>query len=406
MRGGRRSCHGGLVFSPPNPGLPVSAHSVLDVVPQLAGQSAAAALRETIEVAQAADDLGYRRFWVAEHHGVRGIGSAAPAVLAAVLAARTDRIRLGSGGVTLANHQPLVIAEEFAALAAAYPGRIDLGVCKAPLGVASNAAAALSTAAALGTATVLRTAGISTTGLGAAGLGSAGGLGRMYEGGREGFPQRLNELCGFLRDGLPGRVPVGDVRLALAGLPPPVFVIAANSHEAQVAAVRGLPVFLSHHTAPQTTLAAAAAYRDSFEPTGPTGKPYLAVTVGVVAANTDEEAVVRLAEYVRVRLRLDMASPRATAAELLDLLEPPLTTRERHKAERLLDDPGHVVGSRAAVASSLASLAASTGADEIMLVPLAFDGLIRSAILRTVAAGLSRAVRTVARPAPHCVATA
>jgi alkanesulfonate monooxygenase SsuD/methylene tetrahydromethanopterin reductase-like flavin-dependent oxidoreductase (luciferase family) len=374
---------------------------VLDVVPQLAGQSAAAALRETIEVAQAADDLGYRRFWVAEHHGVRGIGSAAPAVLAAVLAARTDRIRLGSGGVTLANHQPLVIAEEFAALAAAYPGRIDLGVCKAPLGAASNAAAALSTAAALGTATALRTAGIGT-----AGIGTAAGLGRMSEGGRESFPQRLNELCGFLRDGLPGRAPVGDVRLALAGLPPPVFVIAANSHDAQVAAARGLPVFLSHHTAPQTTLAAAAAYRDSFEPTGPTGKPYLAVTVGVVAANTDEEAVIRLAEYVRVRLRLDMASPRATAAELLDLLEPPLTTRERHKAERLLDDSGHVVGSRAAVASGLASLAASTGADEIMLVPLAFDGLIRSAILRTVAAGLSRAVRTVARPTPHFVATA
>jgi luciferase family oxidoreductase group 1 len=361
---------------------------VLDVVPQLAGQSAAAALRETIEVAQAADDLGYRRFWVAEHHGVRGVGSAAPAVLAAVLAARTDRIRLGSGSVTLANHQPLVIAEEFAALAAAYPGRIDLGVGK-------PTAAPPSTAAALGTTALGTTAP----------LGTAGALGRIGAA-WDNFPQRLNELCGFLRDGLPGRAPIGDVRLALAGLPPPVFVFASNPHDAQVAAVRGLPVFIAHHSCPQTTLACVAAYRDNYEPTGPTSRPYLAVTVGVVAADTDEEAVIRLAEYVRVRLRLDTAAPRATAAELLELLEPPLTTRERHRAERLLDDPGHIVGARAGVASALASLAATTGADEIMLVPLAFDGLIRSAILRTVAAGLTRAIRTVARPAPHFVATA
>src|ERR1700754_3038757 len=117
----RGRCDGEHVLSPVAPGLPVSAHSVLDVVPQLPGQSAAAALRETAEVAQAADDLGYRRFWVGEQHGVRGVGSAAPAVLAAVLAARTDRIRLGAGGVLLTNHQPLVVAEQFAALAAAYP---------------------------------------------------------------------------------------------------------------------------------------------------------------------------------------------------------------------------------------------------------------------------------------------
>lgn len=360
------------MFSPVTPGLPVSAHSVLDVVPQMAGQSAAAALRETVEVAQAADDLGYRRFWVAEHHGVRGIGSAAPAVLSAVLAARTDRIRLGSGAVMLANHQPLVIAEEFAALAAAYPSRIDLGVGKAPV------AAAPTTAAALGRTDV----------------------------GWDAFPQRLDELCGFLRDGLPGRAPVGDVRLALAGLPPPVFVVAGTPHEAQVAAVRGLPVFVAHHTNAQSTLAAASAYRDSFEATGPTGKPYLAVTVGIVAADSDEEAVIRLAEYVRVKLRLTAASSRATPAELLEVLRAPLTTRERHRAEKLLDDPGHIVGSRATVASELASLAADTGADEIMLVPLAFDGLVRSAILRTTAAGLTRTVRSVPRSAPHFVATA
>ncbi|HEY0475508.1 MAG TPA: MsnO8 family LLM class oxidoreductase [Kribbella sp.] len=374
--------------SPATPGLPVSAHSVLDVVPQLAGQSAAAALRETIEVAQAADDLGYRRFWVAEHHGVRGVGSAAPAVLAAVLAARTDRIRLGSGSVVLANHQPIVIAEQFAALAAAYPGRIDLGVGSAP--VTTRTPAALGATAPLGAS---------------AALGTAAALGRT-DAARDPFPQRLNELCGFLRDGLPGHAPVGDVRLALAGLPPPVFVFASSPEQAQVAAEEGLPVFLEHQTAAQTTLAAAAAYRDNYEPSGPTCRPYLAVTVGVVAADTDEEAVIRLAEYVRVRLRLDTASPRAGAAELLELLEPPLTSRERHKAERLLDDPGHIVGSRAGVASALATLAATTRADEIMLVPLAFDGLIRSAILRTVAAGLTRTVRTAAHSTPHFVASA
>jgi luciferase family oxidoreductase group 1 len=362
----RAHCEGWQVLTP---GLPISAHSVLDVVPQLAGQSAAAALRETAEVAQAADDLGYRRFWVAEQHGVRGVGSAAPAVLTAVLAARTDRIRLGAGGVLLTNHQPLVVAEQFAALAAAYPSRIDLGVGQ-QLGLVPSTAAALGGAA------------------------------------RDTFPQRLDELCGFLRDGLPGRAPVGDVRLSLAGLPPPVFVLADQPAVAAIAAVRGLPVFLAHHSAAATTAAAVAAYRGHFESTGPTVKPYLAVTVGVVAANSEEEAIIRFAEYVRVKMRLSAASPRATPAEVMELLEPPLTGRERRRAERLLDDPGNIVGTRASVVSGLGSLVASTGADEVMLVPLAFDGLVRSAILRTIAAGLTRTVRTVPRHAPPLIATA
>ncbi|WP_145803467.1 MsnO8 family LLM class oxidoreductase [Kribbella amoyensis] len=350
------------------PGLPVSAHSVLDMVPQPAGQSAAAALRETMEVAQVADDLGYRRFWLAEQHGVRGIGSASPAVLAAVLAARTDRIRLGSGGVLLANHRPLLVAEQFAALAAAYPSRVDLGVSE-------GSVAHPSTAAALG----------------------------WGDEARDLFPQRLDELCRFLRDGLPGRAPVGDVRLALAGLPPPVFVLANRPATAQLAAVRGLPIFL---TASETTVAAASTYKDNFEPTGPTVRPYLGVSVGVVAGDTDEDALARLAEYVRVKHRLGMASVRATPAELMELLEPPLTGRERGRAERLVDDPGHIIGSRATVAAGLASLAAKTSADEIMLAPLAYDGLVRASILRTVAAALTRAIRTVPRPAPHFVATA
>jgi luciferase family oxidoreductase group 1 len=320
-------------------------------------------------VAQAADDLGYRRFWVGEQHGVRGVGSAAPAVLAAILAARTDRIRLGAGGVPLTNHQPLVVAEQFAALAAAYPSRIDLGVGQ-QLGLVPGTAAALG--------------------------GAAGDT----------FPQRLDELCGFLRDGLPGRAPVGDVRLSLAGLPPPVFVLADNVGAAATAAVRGLPVFLAHHSAAGMTAAAVAAYRDDFESTGPTVKPYLAVTVGVVAADSEEEAIIRFAEYVRVKLRLSAASPRATPAELLELLEPPLTGRERRRAERMLDDPGNIVGTRASVVSGLGSLVASTCADEVMLVPLAFDGLVRSAILRTIAAGLTRTVRTVPRHAPPLIATA
>ncbi|MBB6565018.1 MsnO8 family LLM class oxidoreductase [Kribbella sandramycini] len=357
------------MLSPVSPGLPVSAHSVLDTVPQLPGQSAAAALRETAEVAQAADDLGFRRFWLGEQHGVRGVGSAAPAVLAAVLAARTDRIRLGAGGVLLTNHQPLVIAEQFAALAAAYPSRIDLGV-----GQQFNHAP--STAAALG--------------------GSA----------RDTFPQRLDELCGFLRDGMPGRAPVGEVRLSLAGLPPPVLVVADHPGAASIAAMRGLPVVVQHHTATAMTSAAVAAYRDQFEASGPTVKPYLAVTVGVVAADTEAEAIVRFAEYVRVKSRLRVAPPRATTAELMALLDPPLTGRERGRAERLLDDPGHIVGSRTSVVSALGELVAETTADEVMLVPLAFDGLVRSSILRTIAAGLTRTIRTVPRHAPPLIATA
>ena len=351
-------CHGGHVHSAVTPGLPVSAHSVLDVVPQLPGQSAAAALRETVEVAQAADDLGYRRFWMGEQHGVRGVGSAAPAVLAAILAARTDRIRLGAGGVLLTNHPPLVVAEQFAALSAAYPSRIDLGVGQQHRVVPSTAAA----------------------------LGA---------GDRDTFPRRLDELCGFLRDGLPGRMPVGDVRLSLAGLPPPVFVLADHPGAAATAAVRGLPVVLAHHSAAAMTSAAVATYREHFEPTGPAVTPYITVTVGVVAADSEEEAIIRFVEYVRMQTRLGTTGPRASTAELMALLDAPLTGQERGRAERLLDDPGHIVGSRATVASELDALAASTTADEIMLVPLAFDGLVRSATLRTVAAGLTRTIRTV-----------
>ncbi len=122
--------------------------------------------------------------------------------------------------------------------------------------------------------------------------------------------------------------------------------------------------------------------------------------------HSEEEAIIRFAEYVRVKMRLGAASQRATPAELMELLEPPLTGRERRRAERLLDDPGNIVGTRASVVSGLGALVASTGADEIMLVPLAFDGLVRSAILRTIAAGLTRTVRTVPRHAPPLIATA
>ncbi|MBP2349243.1 luciferase family oxidoreductase group 1 [Kribbella aluminosa] len=336
------------------PGLPVSAHSVLDVVPQLPGQSAAAALRETAEVALTADDLGYRRFWLDEQHGVRGVGGAAPAVLAAILAARTDRIRLGAGGLPLTNHQPLVVAEQFAALAAAYPSRIDLGVaeqCAVPSTV-------------------------------------------LASGARDSFPRRLDELRGFLQ---------GDVRLALAGLAPPVFVLADHPRAAVAAAVRGLPVFVAHHRAAAVTAAAVAAYRENFEPTA---RPYLAVTVGVVAAESDEAAFTRFAEYVRVSSRLAAAGAEATSAELTALLESPLTDRERALAERLLEDPGYIVGSRTTVAGRLGTLVAETMADEVMLVPLAFDGLIRSTILRTVAAGLTGAVRTAPRHTSPLIATA
>ena len=135
-------------------------------------------------------------------------------------------------------------------------------------------------------------------------------------------------------------------------------------------------------------------------------KPYVALTVGVVAADSEEEAIIRFAEYVRVKTRVGTAGPRATPAELMMLLDQPLTGRERGRAERMLDDSGTIVGSRATVVSELGELAADTAADEIMLVPLAFDGLVRSAILRTIAAGLTRMVRTIPRHAPPLIATA
>jgi alkanesulfonate monooxygenase SsuD/methylene tetrahydromethanopterin reductase-like flavin-dependent oxidoreductase (luciferase family) len=165
-------------------------------------------------------------------------------------------------------------------------------------------------------------------------------------------------------------------------------------------------VFLAHHSAAATTTASLATYRERFEPAGPSTRPYVAVTVGVVAADSDEEAVIRFTEYVRVKTRLAAAGPRVTQSQLMALLEPPLTARERSRAQRLLDDRGNVVGSRATVAAELGGLVAETAADEIMLVPLAFDGLMRSSILRTVASALTRVVRTAPTHAPPLIATA
>ena len=227
-------CHGEQVLAPVAPGLPVSAHSVLDVVPQLPGQSAAAALRETAEVALAADDLGYRRFWLGEQHGVRGVGGAS-----------TGRTR-GGAGRTYRPHslgparrptdQPPAAGRR-GAVRCARSGvpEPDRPRCRPGCRPAASRCPVLRPHSVVVPVTRSRSGWTSCAG--------------SYE------------------TGLPGRAPVGDVRLSLAGLPPPVFVLADHPAAAVIAAVRGLPVFLAHHCAAATT---PAAWRRTGSTSSPT----------------------------------------------------------------------------------------------------------------------------------------
>ncbi len=210
-------------------------------------------MRHTTELARRADELGYHRFWVAEHHNMPAIASSAPAVLIAHLAAHTTDIRLGSGGVMLPNHAPLVVAEQFGTLEALYPGRIDLGIGRAP-----------------GTDQVTALA-----------------LRRTMEGlSAEGFPRELNDLMGYFDETASGRITATPGR----GQRPAVWLLGSSGFSAQLAGALGLPFSFAHHFSAQNTLPALALYRQSFRPSRWLERPYAMVAVNAVCAESDERA--------------------------------------------------------------------------------------------------------------------
>ncbi|MBB4682858.1 LLM class flavin-dependent oxidoreductase [Amycolatopsis jiangsuensis] len=322
--------------------------SVLDTSPVVAGSTAREALQHTLDLAVLADDLGYHRYWTAEHHGMAGVASAAPAVVAGRLAAATHRLRVGSGGVLLPHHAPIVVAEQFGTLTAFHPGRIDLGVGRAP-GGSSRAADAVRPESE-------RTA--------------------------TDFPGRLEELLGYLDGTQPVRAIPAD------GNTPAVWLLGSTTTSAQLAAARGLPYAFARHLNPGDAAAALHRYRTEFRP-GRIPAPASLVSVAVIAAETDEHAEwlagpTRLKILQRLRGGSIRLPPPGEAAKY------PWTDEER--AEIAVRSRGLVVGSPATVREQLQAVLDETGTGELMITTRVFDHADRRAsyeLVSSVAKGLT-----------------
>ncbi|MGI8310497.1 LLM class flavin-dependent oxidoreductase [Saccharopolyspora hattusasensis] len=311
-------------------GSPV-ALSVLDLSTVGVEHSPSDALRTTTELARSVERWGFHRLWVAEHHGMPGIASSAPAVVIAHLAAHTTTLRLGSGGVMLPNHAPLVVAEQFGTLQALHPGRIDLGVGRAP---GTDQA----------TARALRR----TTGLLSA----------------DDFPQQLGELIAFLDDDFPVDHPYAAIQSVPHGPMPPVWLLGSSGFSAQLAGALGLPFAFAHHFSAQNTLPALQLYRQSFQPSEVLAEPYALIGVQAVAADTDEEAldIIRPVALSMLRLRRGMPGKQPTRREAREY---PYTELEQSFIDSWLADA--VYGAPESVRAGLDELRERTGVDELML---------------------------------------
>src|SRR6201999_1450458 len=232
---------------------------VLDLAPVPDGSTVGAALRATIDLAKRAEQLGFRRFWVAEHHGMPGVASSSPPVLIGHIADATTSIRVGSGGVMLPNHSSLVVAEQFGMLEALHPGRIDLGIGRAP-GTDQATAPALHPRA-------------------------------CGDRGPDAFPRQLTDLLGFFTGQWPENHPYQTVHAVPGeGNGPVLWLLGSSGYSAQVAGALGIPFAFAHHFMPQNTLPALDLYRKSFRPSAALDRPYSMIAAGLICADTDERA--------------------------------------------------------------------------------------------------------------------
>ncbi|RIJ31239.1 LLM class flavin-dependent oxidoreductase [Henriciella algicola] len=307
--------------------------SVLDLAPIVEGSNPQDALARARRLATHADRLGYNRYWLAEHHNMPGIASAATAVMIAHAGQDTENIRLGAGGIMLPNHAPIMVAEQFGTLEAIYPGRVDLGLGRAPGGdqLVSQA------------------------------------LRRTMVGGEDRFPKEVMELQAFLGPVQPGQrvqaVPGGNTNI-------PLWILGSSTFGAQLAAYLGLPYAFASHFAPQQMKQAISIYRETFQPSEQLKKPYVMLGYNMIAADSDDEAD-RLASSLRrtfVNLRRGTPTRLAPPDPSFDAEIQP---HERTMLEATLACTA--IGSPRTVSEKVEAFLADTGADELILSAHIFD---------------------------------
>ncbi len=310
--------------------------SILDLSPITEGSDAAQSFRNSLALARHGERLGFTRYWLAEHHGMPGIASAATAVLLAYIGAGTSTIRIGAGGVMLPNHSPLVIAEQFGTLESLYPGRIDLGLGRAP-GSDQRTARALR---------------------------------RDLDTSAEQFPQDVVELMDFL-----SKSPRQAVRAVPGtGLEVPIWILGSSTFGAQLAAHLGLPYAFASHFAPQQMMQAIRIYRETFRPSAQLAKPYVMLGFNVFAADTDAEAEFLASSWQQAFVNLRSGRP--------GRLPPPVAGYREGvgPAERALLDSVlscAAVGAPETVRAGVEAFVARTGADELMITTQVFDPAAR-----------------------------
>jgi luciferase family oxidoreductase group 1 len=328
--------------------------SVLDLAPVAEGSDVSQSLRNTLDLARHVEQLGYKRYWLAEHHNMPGIASAATAVVIGHVASGTSSIRVGAGGIMLPNHAPLVIAEQFGTLAALHPGRIDLGLGRAP-----------------GTD-----------------MATARALRRNLEAGVDSFPQDVTELMAWFAPAGP------DQRIRAVpgeGQDVPIWILGSSTYGAQLAAILGLPYAFASHFAPAELEHALDIYRSRFQPSEQLSKPYVMLGLNVFAAETDAEARLLFSSLQQAFVNLRTGRPGKLPAPVEDY-ESQLDPMARAMLGQALS--AAVVGSAETVARGVQDFVRRTGADELMVTAQIFDHQARKRsfeILMQVHKDLSRA---------------
>jgi len=309
--------------------------SVLDLAPVGRGGSPAQALQNSTELARVVEHLGYQRHWVAEHHNMPGIASSSPAVLLAHLGAATTTIRLGSGGLMLPNHAPLAVAEQFGMLEALHPGRIDLGIGRAP--------------------------GTDPVTAGALRRGAAGS-------GPDDFPEQLAQLLAFFDGSFPeGHPYAGITAVPALGYRPDIWLLGSSTYSASAAAALGMPFSFAYHFAPNALMDALTVYRERFTPSPELATPYVMLGVSVVCASSDEHARWLAGPGALAFLRLRSGRPGVYPSPE-EAAEYRFTPHEREFVRGW--QASHVIGEPRSVRAQLEELVERTGVDELMVTTM------------------------------------